>query len=182
MKSSKFQSPITREIPMSNHQTRSASLHAPTGHPWRLKPGSSVVLGCWCLALLAGPRVNAQYAIDWFTIDGGGGISSGGSYTLSGTIGQPDANPVTLTGGSYTLEGGFWPRLVVTSTTGAPTLFIRVSGATVTVSWAPAISGFALEQSNSLLPGSWGATPGAATNPVTISLTSAPTFYRLRRP
>ena len=141
------------------------------------------VFAC-CAALFQAPRsANAQsYSIDSFTIGGGGGASSADRYTLNGTIGQPDANPVTLTGGSYTLEGGFWPRLVVTSTTGAPTLFIRVSGATVTVSWAPAISGFALEQSNSLLPGFWGATPGAATNPVTIPLTSAPTFYRLRRP
>jgi hypothetical protein len=28
------------------------------------------------------------------------------SYTLSGTIGQPDAG--LMTGGSYTLAGGFW--------------------------------------------------------------------------
>jgi len=31
----------------------------------------------------------AQLAIQWSTIDGGGGTSSGGAYTLSGTIGQP---------------------------------------------------------------------------------------------
>jgi len=32
-----------------------------------------------------------QYSIDWSTIDGGGGTSTGGDYSLSGTIGQPDA-------------------------------------------------------------------------------------------
>jgi len=47
-----------------------------------------------------------SYAITWWTIDGGGGTSTGGGYTLSGTIGQPDAG--TMTDGSYTLVGGFW--------------------------------------------------------------------------
>ena len=46
-----------------------------------------------------------QYAIDWYTIDGGGGTSTGGPYTLTGTIGQPDAAPSI--GGNYELLGGF---------------------------------------------------------------------------
>ena len=46
------------------------------------------------------------YDLTWNTIDGGGGSSSGGSYTLGGTIGQPDAG--VMNGGSYTLVGGFW--------------------------------------------------------------------------
>jgi hypothetical protein len=47
------------------------------------------------------------YSIDWYTIDGGGAMNStGGSYSLSGSIGQPDAG--TLSGGSYQLNGGFW--------------------------------------------------------------------------
>ena len=53
------------------------------------------------------PVVQAQpYAITWWTIDGGGGTSSGGGYSLSGTIGQPDAG--VMSGGLYTLTGGFW--------------------------------------------------------------------------
>ena len=48
-----------------------------------------------------------QYAIDWHTVDGGGGISSGGGYTVSGTIGQHDAGGA-LAGGGYTVIGGFW--------------------------------------------------------------------------
>jgi hypothetical protein len=47
-----------------------------------------------------------SYEITWFTIDGGGGESTGGTYTLGGSIGQPDAG--VLTGGGYTLSGGFW--------------------------------------------------------------------------
>ena len=50
----------------------------------------------------------AEYAIDWFTIDGGGAMeSSSGQYALSGTIGQPDAGATAS--GTYSLEGGFWP-------------------------------------------------------------------------
>jgi hypothetical protein len=47
------------------------------------------------------------YSIEWYTIDGGGAtFSTGGSYSLGGTIGQPDAG--VLSGGSYTINGGFW--------------------------------------------------------------------------
>jgi hypothetical protein len=50
---------------------------------------------------------NGQYELNWYTIDGGGGRSSGGPYTLTGTIGQPDA--AYSRGGNYELLGGFWP-------------------------------------------------------------------------
>jgi len=46
------------------------------------------------------------YTLDWWTVDGGGDRLTGGSYALQGTAGQPDA--VALTGGGYTLAGGFW--------------------------------------------------------------------------
>ncbi|MCC6951151.1 MAG: hypothetical protein IT433_06860 [Phycisphaerales bacterium] len=57
------------------------------------------------LTAAASPAL-AQPTIDWYTIDGGGGTSTGGTYTLSGTIGQPDAG--VMSGGTYTLSGGFW--------------------------------------------------------------------------
>jgi len=46
------------------------------------------------------------FDIAWFTLDGGGGTSSGGAFVLSGTIGQPDAG--VLTAGSFELTGGYW--------------------------------------------------------------------------
>lgn len=58
------------------------------------------------LLLLGCSIAYAEYRIDWYTIDGGGGTSSGGPYQLSGTIGQPDAD--YLDGGPYELLGGFW--------------------------------------------------------------------------
>ncbi|MHC4155456.1 MAG: hypothetical protein ACYST6_11120 [Planctomycetota bacterium] len=47
------------------------------------------------------------YVLDWSTIDGGGGQSSGGLHVLTGTIGQPDA--AYSQGGQYEVLGGFWP-------------------------------------------------------------------------
>ena len=70
------------------------------------------------VALLAvAPAARAQvstapssgYSLTWYTVDGGGGASSGGSYTLTGTAGQPDAG--RLSGGTYTIGGGFWASL-----------------------------------------------------------------------
>ncbi len=57
----------------------------------------------------AAPRTTG-YTIDWYTIDGGGVQNlTGGTSTLSGTIGQFDAG--TQNGGRYNLSGGFWVEL-----------------------------------------------------------------------
>jgi hypothetical protein len=48
------------------------------------------------------------YQINWWTVDGGGGESAGGGYTLKGTIGQHDAG--YLEGEGYSLRGGFWVK------------------------------------------------------------------------
>ena len=61
------------------------------------------------LVVLIAPAASGDgaYVLDWPTIDGGGGTSSGGPYTLTGTIGQPGA--AYSAGGDYELLGGFWP-------------------------------------------------------------------------
>ena len=58
------------------------------------------------IALIFVSAVSADYSISWYTIDGGGGTSSGGPYQLTGTTGQPDAG--YHDGGPYELLGGFW--------------------------------------------------------------------------
>jgi len=50
---------------------------------------------------------NDGYDLAWWTADGGGAAPQW-QLLLSGTAGQPDAG--TLTGGSYSLAGGFWAR------------------------------------------------------------------------
>jgi len=84
--------------------------------------------------LLAQPKLHAQsYTIDWYKIAGGGGTSTGGTYQVSGTIGQPDASGA-MTGGSYTLTGGFWSLISVVQTAGLPSLTITRAGNSVIVS------------------------------------------------
>ena len=75
----------------------------------------TLLLAGLLILLLANAVMAAPQALDlsWWTVDGGGGNSSGGDYTISGTIGQPDAG--YLTGGDFTLRGGF-------ALGGAPTL------------------------------------------------------------
>lgn len=49
---------------------------------------------------------SASYQIPRQSIDGGAGRATSATYTLHGTIGQPDAG-ATMTSASYTLRGGF---------------------------------------------------------------------------
>lgn len=58
------------------------------------------------ICLLIAVSALGQYEIRRYTIDGGGGTSSGGDFVLVGTIGQHDA--AYSSGGSYELFGGFW--------------------------------------------------------------------------
>jgi hypothetical protein len=58
------------------------------------------------LVLLALPVMATGFGLQWWTVDGGGNQSNGDSYALSGIIGQPDAGE--LSGGCYSLSGGFW--------------------------------------------------------------------------
>ena len=55
---------------------------------------------------LAG-QAAAEYTIEWYTIDGGGGDTSSSRYTINATVGQPDTG--ISSNGSYVLSGGFWP-------------------------------------------------------------------------
>lgn len=67
--------------------------------------------------LLTVTQAFGQLQINWNTVDGGGAMSStGGTFAIAGTIGQPDASSFTspMTGGAYSLIGGFWPVAVPT--------------------------------------------------------------------
>lgn len=64
-----------------------------------------VVAGAFVASAAAGP---GTFTLFWHTIDcGGETYSTGGGFTLGGTIGQHDAGP-EMTGGGFTLAGGFW--------------------------------------------------------------------------
>lgn len=71
----------------------------------------TIVLIAVAHLLLAGVTVAQEgYAVDWWTVDGGGyAVSTGDGYVLGGSAGQPDAG--LLTGETYLLGGGFWGGL-----------------------------------------------------------------------
>jgi hypothetical protein len=142
-------------------------------------------------AVLLFPRMlHAQnYSINWHTISGGGGSSSGVSgtntYTVNGTIGQPAT--LVMSGGIYSITGGFWSIIATVPTPGAPVLSAKRSGTRVIVSWNASASGYALQQSTSLLPGSWTASSATLTTnngiiSVTIPATIGYQYFRLLNP
>lgn len=95
-----------------------------------------------------------SYSIDWFTIDGGGGTSTNGQYSVSGTIGQPDAGH--MSGGNYTVDGGFWGIVAAVQTPGSPKLRVfRTTTNTVVIAWPDPSTGFNLEQNSALSNGGW---------------------------
>jgi hypothetical protein len=124
----------------------------------------------------------AQYTIDWYTVDGGGGTSTSAVYEVKGTTGQLDAGEV-MTGGPFALSGGFWSVYAV-QVPGAPVLHIIASGPNeVTVSWEPGDSDWVLQAAGILeYDMLWTNAPSGPTNPVVIPVTQPTHYYRLARP
>src|SRR6266403_6412819 len=141
-----------------------------------------------CLALFVASAscLRAQsYSIDWFTIDGGGGTSTGGVYSVSGTIGQPDAGH--LSGGNYTIDGGFWGIIAAIQTPGAPQLrVVLTSTNTVIVAWPVPSTGFSLQENASLGTTNWSDLTNVSVvgseKQVLVSPPVGNRFYRLFRP
>jgi hypothetical protein len=127
-----------------------------------------------------------QYSIDWYKVAGGGGASTGGTYQVNGTIGQPNAG-VPMAGGNYSLTGGFWSLISVVQTPGLPNLTITHAGNSVIVSW-PNTGSYTLQQSGNLaVPAGWttssySITTRNGTNSITISPPTGKQFFRLSNP
>jgi hypothetical protein len=137
-------------------------------------------LCAWCV------HAQTNYGIDWFTIDGGGGTSTNGQYSVTGTIGQPDAG--TMSGGNYTLQGGFWAIQAV-QTPGAPLLSIfRSITNTVVISWPSPSAGWSMQQNtNSVSSVNWSNVSAAiqddgTTKTLVINPPTGNRFYRLCKP
>jgi len=123
-----------------------------------------------------------SYSIDWYKIAGGGGTSTGGVYSVSGTIGQHDAGG-PMTNGQYSVTGGFWVLPTVIQTGGAPTLtIVPATPGNATISWTPNTPGWILQETWVLAPANWTNSPSGATNPIVVSATWPAKFYRLFKP
>jgi hypothetical protein len=138
-----------------------------------------------CLSMLIPLIGLAQsYSIDWYKVAGGGGTSTGGVYSVSGTIGQSDASGA-MTGGNYSLTGGFWAIYAV-QTPGAPLLTITYVGNQAIVSWPSPSVGFTLQTNGNLATGTWVNYGGIVGDNGTIkTVTNSPPtgtlFFRLKK-
>ena len=138
-------------------------------------------------ALLSSASVNAQpFSIDWYTIDGGGGTSTGGVYSISGTIGQHDAGG-PMTGGNFSLTGGFW-ALYAVQTPGAPVLSIKLTTTnTAQVYWPSPSTGYNLQVNTNLATTNW-VTPSETVQDngtikyILVNPPAGNRFYRLKNP
>jgi hypothetical protein len=148
--------------------------------PARALVGAAALLGATSTGL-------GQYALAWWTVEGGGGTSAGGVYTLTGVVGQADAG--TMAGGAFLFSGGFWPAAGGESPLGEPPqLTIANLGAGgVQVCWPSPSPGWVLQQSPELSPAAWTNSilePSVqGTNRcVTIAPPNGRLFLRLARP
>jgi len=101
------------------------------------------------LFLLMISAAHAQpYAIENATISNGSDTSSGGQYTLSGTIAQPASDSASSSG--YGLASGFWSAVIPLNTPDAPLLTITKTGEYIVLSWSASAGVFKLEETTDL--------------------------------
>jgi hypothetical protein len=89
----------------------------------RMKKTTLIMAGLVAGLLLASSARSQSYSIDWHTIDGGSGTSTGSGFSMNATIGQFGSGP--LTGGGYTLDAGFGG---MSAAAGSVTLFDNTAG------------------------------------------------------
>jgi hypothetical protein len=144
-------------------------------------------LQCLSLAcmLCAWEAAAQDYSIDWYAINGGGGTSTGGVYSVSGTIGQPA--PGAMSGGNFSIQGGFWSFLAVVPTPNAPSLrLVLTTTNTVVLAWPVTSTVTYLPEENpDVAAPDWTgiATPPAVVgqeNQVVLPPPSGNRFYRLK--
>lgn len=142
---------------------------------------------CFLLSAFSFRAWGQSYSIDWYKIAGGGGTSTNGQYSVAGTIGQPDAGGA-MTGGNYSLTGGFWSLISVIQTAGTPNLVIVANGLnSVQVMW-PNTGSYTLQQNANLaLVNGWTTSGNSistanGTNSISITLQPGNLFFRLSNP
>jgi hypothetical protein len=125
-----------------------------------------------------------QYSLGWYKFSGGGGTSTGATYQVAGTVGQPAASSA-MRGGQYSVTGGFWSLTAVVQTAGLLNLSITQSGNRFIVSWPTNCAGFTLQSATNLAPpASWttNSTVPVVVNgqyAVTNFISSTQKFFRL---
>lgn len=139
-----------------------------------------IIFAALTAMLLPAGALAQNYNISWYKVSGGGGTSTGGVYTVNDTVGQHDAGG-PLTGGNYSLTGGFWALFAIQSP-GAPLLMITNIGNKAVVFWDPSVTGWTLQTNVNLATATWGNYLGTIVN---NSTTNKPPpnnlFFRLKK-
>jgi hypothetical protein len=152
-----------------------------------MKTNLAVFLGCAGMVLLPclAKAQNNNFQIIESAISGGGTtLSTGGSFTLSGTIGQPLVS--TSRGEIFTLAAGFWGITVALQQPDLPPLSVTDALNGIVLSWPVTSTTALLEQTERLQPSSLWTTVSqtpqivGGQNVVTIPLTGASRFFRLK--
>lgn len=98
-------------------------------------------------------------SIDWYTVDGGGGTTSAGEFTLSGTIGQPDAGMLIPYCRGFSLFGGYWSQFIDVDQPAVPVLCVCLTSTnTFLLSWRAYHQAYNLEKRPTGAPG-WDVVP-----------------------
>jgi hypothetical protein len=93
-----------------------------------------------------------------------------------------------MSGGSYTLDGGFWGIIAAVQTPGAPLLRVVLTTTnTVVVAWPNPSTGFSLQQNAALGTPGWGSVTNTATvvgseKHVIVTPPTGNRFFRLFHP
>ncbi len=164
-----------------------AQARAARNHHYRVQDRRITAFAAGCAVLLLAAGAFAQnYSIDWYKIAGGGGVSTGGAFSVTSTAGQHDAGG-PLTGSGYSLTGGFW-ALYALQTPGAPLLTIFLTPTnTAVVSWPYPSTGWNLQQIGNLSQTNWSAPPQTVRNDgnnnfIIVNSPNGNRFYRLSNP
>src|SRR5947208_3416149 len=119
-----------------------------------MKPFMKIPFCAAVAAIAAAFAARADFAVDWYTISGGGGVSTGSVYQVTATIGQPAAD--AMSAGRYTVQSGFWGLIAAVQTPGTLLLRIALTATnTAVLSWPVGPTEFILQQNSDLSTTNW---------------------------
>jgi hypothetical protein len=77
--------------------------------PKPLRRAARIFAATLSILMAGAASAGGDLQVDWSTTDAGGGVATGGDFSLSGTIAQVDADTLQpSSGGSFEVTGGFW--------------------------------------------------------------------------
>jgi hypothetical protein len=138
------------------------------------------------VGFVVAPAACAQeFSIPWFTLNGSGGSSSGGAFSLSSTIAPVASEP--LSGGGFTVAGGVWSLAATVVSPDTPLLRVQLTAGGILLAWPHPSDGFQLEESPSLTAPVWSnvaALPSVVGAEKQVILPAPPghRFFRLHKP